>query len=122
MDSAWLNKFDQNSELSIEDFIEFVCANNRSPIDGHWAEMDYIVPKDIQFDFVGKLEQMAQHLPLILEGLKVPEDKWPMLLQKLNQTTASKEPVALSSHSLDLIYKSYSSDFSRFDYPKEPVS
>ncbi len=84
--------------------------------------MDYIVPKDIQFDFVGKLEQMAQHLPLILEGLKVPEDKWPMLLQKLNQTTASKEPVALSSHSLDLIYKSYSSDFSRFDYPKEPVS
>lgn len=61
---------DQASEISFEEFIIFICAQDFYFLDPHWSSQYYLSCQDlIKYDFIGKFENLEKDLYFVVNKL-----------------------------------------------------
>ncbi|XP_073493638.1 carbohydrate sulfotransferase 9-like [Phyllobates terribilis] len=111
------------TNLTFEQFANFITKENPSNRDTHWKPMYQLFdPCNIQYDFIGKFETLVEDADFVFKTIEAPKYlKYPTMKHHSNESRTNDD---ISIHYLEMLppilfrkfLSVYSLDFSIFDY------
>ncbi|XP_056402775.1 carbohydrate sulfotransferase 9-like isoform X2 [Hyla sarda] len=111
------------TNITFEQFAQFIIRENPSYRDTHWRPMYQLCdPCNIQYDFIGKFETLAQDADFVLKTIGAPENlKYPTIKHHSNESrTGDDTTISYLEMLSPILFRKfmniYSLDFSMFEY------
>ena len=105
-------------QLSFESFMVYLESNMSKvdSFDNHWKPQSlYLELGNVDYDFIGKVEEFEKVEIYLKHNLNAPEIK----LERLNETMMKFNSVFLTPRAVSIIQKIYKDDFKNFGYSLE---
>lgn len=111
-----------NVEISFKDFIEFICEQSEFEMDRHWVPQSAAIYHDvIQYDYIGRLEQLDEAQQHIAEIVGINSEWQPNA--RLNKSGSVNDcSDFFNSDILKLFLSRYRKDFELFNYSTDPAA
>lgn len=115
IDSIDLNE----TPVSFEEFINFICDRNIEDLDEHWQLQTYYIGYEfIDYDFIGRLENFARDIQLVFNKIDAPEYIYQYITGKMNESKRKELKINWTDELAEKVYEKYRSDFEAFGYDR----
>jgi hypothetical protein len=96
----------------LEQFVRIACETAHVTPDGHWRLMSHLVPENVHYQLIGKVENFDADLAELQALLKTNFGSY----SSKNVTRKETGAEQLSAEQRKMIYRAYEQDFDRFKY------
>ncbi|MGB3508471.1 MAG: sulfotransferase family 2 domain-containing protein [Microcoleaceae cyanobacterium] len=120
LDYPDLDGIDLNeTPVSFEEFIEFICSQNVENMDEHWQPQTYYMGYEFtNYNFVGRVENFDRDIQYVLEKIDAPEYLYGHIEGKMNVSPKPKNNL-WTDELANRVYEKYKSDFETFAYERD---
>ena len=113
---------DVSKDVSFQEFVEVVCAQEISQMNPHWRTQYYQTFQDlIEYDFIGRLESFDRDCNHVFS--KIKNDYASYYRSERRHATNSDELLGryYNHHLQNMVFEKFKIDFEYFEYDEEII-